>query len=130
MKYYVTRDCGHEEQFNLVGQESDRKRKLEWLKGQPCAACENAAAKASSSDLPQLEGSEKQVSWAMSIRAEFKAAFSELVASIEEKQPQRADEAKAAVASIMAESSAKFWIDNRGAVTRDLFAQRAKALRG
>lgn len=129
MKYNLTRECGHETQENLVGPESDRKRKLEWLKSHPCATCQKAAIVevAESAGLPTLAGSEKQVDWAMSIRTEIKAALDSIVESVAQKQPARLEEARAVVASILSNTEARFWIDNRNAVARDLFAAAAKA---
>lgn len=53
-------------------------------------------------DLPELEGSEKQINWANSIRAEY---FSKVVASD-----------KSIPDFIKNQTSAKFWIDNRNKI--------------
>lgn len=73
-KYTVTHACGHECRVNLFGPHKDRDRKIEWLKTQDCFECErravhNEAVKhAEENNLPALEGSEKQINWAMDIR--------------------------------------------------------------
>lgn len=76
-KYNITHSCGCERTYNLYGKHTERDRKIAWLAGQECPACrrkaEEEAAKAATEgmELPELEGSEKQVKWAESIRAQF-----------------------------------------------------------
>ena len=89
MKYVVTHSCGHEEEVNLVGSSRDRERKLAWLESQPCRACqEEAAAKRNKErekelGLPDLEGSEKQISWATTIRLERFKELDEFIKACE-----------------------------------------------
>lgn len=80
-KYTVKFSCGHEGTVNLYGRASDRERKLKWLETQLCWDCQKAEQEkkykeeaeegkefAKEMGLPELTGTEKQISWALSIR--------------------------------------------------------------
>ena len=87
MKYYVTFSCGHEGEVNLYGKAAERDRRIAWYEKEGiCPDCyrkmkeeerrkadEERAAYADKIEteynLPVLEGTEKQVSWARKIRA-------------------------------------------------------------
>lgn len=90
-KYTVTHTCGHEVEYQLYGKHTERDRKIEWLSGQECPECrrkaeEEAAKEATAGiELPELEGSEKQVKWANVIRANFIQAARENPVVQEEK---------------------------------------------
>lgn len=75
-KYDVTYKCGHTHKLELYGKIDDRINKIAWLEENAlCPECfkkqklEEAISKAN--DLPLLEGSEKQIAWAMTIRQEW-----------------------------------------------------------
>lgn len=70
-QYRVTHDCGHEVTHRLYGRYEDRYNKAKWLETQPCPSCaaDELAQEASDSGWPILDGSEKQVRWALKIRA-------------------------------------------------------------
>jgi hypothetical protein len=111
-KYTVTHTCGHEHEYNLFGKHTERERKIEWLEKQDCPACrrkaEEEAAKAATEgvELPELEGSEKQVKWANTIRGTMIEAA--------RKNSVCADEVKDKMISVVASvTSAKEFIDNR-----------------
>lgn len=76
-KYTITHTCGHEHEYQLFGKSRERDRKIAWLEKQECPACrrkaeEEAAKKATEGmELPELEGTEKQVKWANTIRGQF-----------------------------------------------------------
>lgn len=76
-KYNITHSCGHEHEYNLFGKHTERDRKIAWLEKQECPECrrkaEDEAAKEATAgmELPELQGSEKQVKWANTIRAQF-----------------------------------------------------------
>lgn len=76
-KYTITHKCGCERTYNIIGKHTERDRKIEWLETQECPECrrkaEDEAAKAATEgmELPELEGSVKQVAWANTIRAQF-----------------------------------------------------------
>lgn len=132
-KYRVTMSCGHVEEIQLFGKMTDRDKKIEWLeKNGVCSECRKAqkeaehteatakaAVQAATENLPELIGTEKQVNWAMTIRAEKLAEVEEMFG----KQIAKLDDAEKialskiqcqAVKNILATfTDAKFWIDNR-----------------
>ena len=87
MKYTVTFSCGHEATVDLFGKTSERERRITWYEKEGiCPDCyrkmkedERRQADAELAayadkieteyNLPKLEGTEKQVSWARKIRA-------------------------------------------------------------
>ena len=79
--YEGTYSCGHEGRVNIIGPHKDREWKKEREFSKMCPDCwekhleeerkkknEEAAKKAKEMDLPELEGSEKQVAWANTLR--------------------------------------------------------------
>lgn len=131
-KYHIERSCGHTEDIQIYGTNShgERERRAEWEAGRMCRECYLAAreverkaaaakalADAATAGLPNLSGSEKQISWAVQIRAEqakilddinhppahlpamFAAAHADLIAMCRR---------------ILQESRASWWIDHRG----------------
>lgn len=74
---------------------------------------------------PALEGSEKQIKWAIDIRIQTANALDRILEdfSLVEKKEQQA--LKTAVKEIMNTASAKWWIENRetGFFTKALIAQ-------
>lgn len=121
MKYSVTYACGHAGEVVLYGKTADRERKLGWYETCDCPECykakKNAAAltaaaeSESENDMPELSGSEKQIAWARSIRADRINEFYELIANAS------GDEKDAVVAKVIGwmrtKTEAKFWIDTR-----------------
>ena len=93
MKYYVTFSCGHEGEVNLYGKAAERDRRIAWYEEEGiCPDCyrkmkeeerrkadEELAAYADKIktewNLPELEGTEKQVAWARKIRASYFKKF-------------------------------------------------------
>lgn len=93
MKYYVTFSCGHEGEVNLYGKAAERDRRIAWYEEEGiCPDCyrkmkeeerrkadEGLAAYADKIEaewnLPELEGTEKQVAWARKIRARYFKKF-------------------------------------------------------
>lgn len=81
MKYEIRFGCGHKGVVDLIGRETERKRKLWGYEHYgKCDAClakekelkaEQEKAKAEKLGLPQLDGSEKQIAWAEDIRAKL-----------------------------------------------------------
>lgn len=108
-KYTVTHTCGHEHEYNLFGKHVDRDRKIEWLSGQECPECrrkaeEEAAKEATEGmELPELDGSEKQVKWANTIRASF-------IQDVIEAQNIDTEEGLKLISRV---TSAKLFIDER-----------------
>lgn len=74
-KYTITYKCGHTGTVDIVGTNAhgERERKAEWYGNQLCADCykaqKEAEAEKTSAGYPELKGSEKQVAWAKTIRA-------------------------------------------------------------
>lgn len=79
MKILVTMKCGHDEMKELFGSNKEREKKIWYFKN--CCMCEECEKKAREEAnakvdeeskklaLPQLNGTEKQVAWANSIRS-------------------------------------------------------------
>lgn len=126
-KYTVSHSCGHTSVQNLVGAEKDRSSKIAWFGRTLCSACYKAeqdakraaatqAAVDATSELPALTGSEKQIVWATTIRAEavnaVDAKYAAMVAA-HGADAQGADEVRSAIAALKAKTDSKFWIDNR-----------------
>lgn len=121
-KYYITHTCGHDECHQICGTNvnGEREKKEEWLKTTKCQECwtkenkikreqEHAAALEIAKKteeqiaMPDLSGSDKQIAWARSLRAEYigKVNQSKLSIFIELMQDK----------PVM--QTAKWWIDNR-----------------
>lgn len=79
--YYGVYSCGHEGRVNIIGPTKDREWRKErafenlcpecykkWLEGERQKANIEATEKSSEMDLPELNGSEKQVAWANTLR--------------------------------------------------------------
>lgn len=80
MKYEITYRCGHTGTIELFGKCSEREWRLKGASAGNCPECTNAereaaAAKAASESkaagLPDLQGSERQVIWALQLRQAF-----------------------------------------------------------
>lgn len=79
--YYGTYSCGHEGRENIIGPGKDRQRIADYRFSRSCPDCyrerveasrnkenEYSAKLAKQMELPELNGSEKQISWANTIR--------------------------------------------------------------
>lgn len=129
MKYQITHTCGHDEQVELFGKGTERTRKITWMESQDCRACRNDAANVAATKaneqagLPSLMGSEKQVSWAETIRATQLAMIARELSNVAEAMVRQgkteaqiaADRAPidAMVAKVQTQTSAAWWIDHR-----------------
>jgi len=89
--YYGTYSCGHEGRVNIIGPVKDRQWKADREFEKICPECwqkhvekererqnEEAAEKAKEMELPELEGSERQVAWANTLRQKLIDRFSKL----------------------------------------------------
>lgn len=117
MWYYGTLSCSHEGRVNIIGKSSERQRKADWYFAHSiCEECrqkafekekEEAAQKAKDFDFPVLSGTEKQVEWANAIRVSFYEYFQSKNISVDDV--------------ITKEQDARFWIDNRGDLSKTSF---------
>ncbi|WP_454887267.1 hypothetical protein [Sphingomonas oryzagri] len=117
MNTIVTHSCGHQQSHALFGTfAADIEREARRLARRTCAACyrekRTHAAQADTVlllDLPlaSLEGSDKQVSWAETIRARRIAALIKAAGD---------------VAPLAGRRDAKWWIDHRDAADAELLA--------
>lgn len=135
-KYTIRHACGHLVDHQLYGSGKDRDRRACWLMEQPCLDCKREAARATAEaraeadHLPALVGSERQVAWALTIRAAKLAAATlavdQQVARVEEGagrlHPSVAQRAvldaqiaalRERVAELGRQADARWWIDRR-----------------
>lgn len=126
--YEITRSCGHIESIQIYGTNvhGERERKAAQLAENPCGDCRRAgrdqAASAQAADLglPELTGSDRQIAWAMTIRATaltgldtWRAQIAERLANHPEEQ-ERADQLLTTLETVVAgHTDARWWIDNR-----------------
>ena len=137
--FTILHKCGHSAERQITGKESLRQGTADWFAGRDCPDCfkkaqqierDKAAADAiaKAGDLITLEGSDKQVSWAIAIRAALIISAEEAIekygvkiakARLEYRQKYAHSIAAMILAgdktleALKAEKSAKWWIDNR-----------------
>lgn len=115
MLYDITYTCGHSARVQIYGSASDRARKADAEEAKLCRACyllqqrRAAQSEAESNGLPTLTGTEKQVDFALVIRAQFVRACTGLDAP---------DTFAIAVDYVIghithSQASAAWWIDRR-----------------
>jgi hypothetical protein len=121
-KYDVTYSCGHTETVQLYGSNRERDQKIRWYeKSCLCSKCyaekqaadraaELESAKILTAELPTLTGSEKQISWATTIRAKIMAEKENIMANI---QADKINLITGIVDDITNKTQASWWIDNR-----------------
>lgn len=131
MEQQIVHSCGHEQVHFIYGFDSQVARKARWLRTTKCSACFVADKKAQQSeaaardnatiphlDRPALIGSERQVSWAETIRVSRLAA---LLAS-----PYTNADADCSLCLGIAD--AKWWIDHRDLSHPEFLAQATRHL--
>lgn len=114
MEQRINHACGHTQDHHLTGFSSQQHRKARWLATTSCRTCFLAQKQAEQTDaatrdgaaiihleLPILIGSDRQVGWASSIRAQRLAAC--IAAGVADEK----------VAGLSAVVDAKWWIDHR-----------------
>lgn len=134
--YTVEHACGDTERHQITGSTAaERDWRAAALRETECSACQqrqreaeharrNAAAAAAAADqgLPALTGTDRQVPWATTIRADALALLDEMLAYIDNEGPtaaagQRADDQRRVIESYrriyLAATQAKAWIDYR-----------------
>lgn len=117
--------CGHTENRQLLGKHEGRYRCIEWASERgSCSVCRNANVLAAAEDtemeyrLPCLSGSEKQVSWARTIRSrkigEFFDHCREVRRGTTAERLEALDaEVEQIVEAMREKNSASYWIDRR-----------------
>jgi len=138
--YYGTFSCGHEGRVNIIGPTKDRQWRADRKFSGSCPDCyekmrqeemdarnREAEEKSKEMELPALEGSEKQVAWANTLRLNFIDYYEEKMShplpdSIERQKTPYGFLTAAEIKAIIIESveygmqqhtDARFWIDNR-----------------
>ena len=131
-KYTIDHTCGHQGIHDITGPERERPARRSRTPERECPDCQNAtrartnAASAqdnSEAGMPPLTGSEKQVAWAESIRADICWRTEEWIAEMVEKAgkagtPQSELEQgearrRSLYQKIRAMNQASWWIDHR-----------------
>lgn len=138
-KYTAKFACGHEEVINLYGKNAERERKIAYYQEQgKCSECYKAEKKAEREtgfskieDMPESQGTEKQVAWANDIRNKMATEVVEYIesktktdiktfvtafAAFSEEQKAlavRNSEVIAKYATLITETIAKYYIENR-----------------
>lgn len=153
-KECVTHACGHEVEHQFFGKRSERDRKAEWEASRLCADCyeaqrkaeweagesaraaerQAAAEKATEAGLPTLQGSEKQIAWALTIREKALSQVAETVAHMEqgldklpEGHPKRGEATELLEfvrifgKEFQAQTKASAWINNRKCFEANFF---------
>lgn len=116
----INHSCGHTQEVQLYGPGRDREKRAEWMERGVCPDCyraekekerkqdnERAASVAGEIGFVGLEGSDKQVAWATTIRQKM---YENLC---KRYNPVPGYGYTLAVEAINLETSAKWWIDNR-----------------
>lgn len=149
-KYQITRSCGHTETVNIGGPVKNRDYLAEKEAEKLCLDCyrakqaqqratENQASATANqaSGLPALQGTEKQVAWAETIRAKVHTSLSalqhQLQANLDSgkgtmEQQSAARTGIEIIRATLARTSAAEWIDGRDtAMDRDWLIRQVKA---
>lgn len=133
--------CGHEGRVNIIGPTKDRQRKADWhfsglcpecykkqLEEERAAANKEAAEKSAEMELPALEGTEKQVAWANTLRVAFLEKAEKMLGDAhkavkkglvlrrinEESIPAKMETLyNSLYFGLKTKTDAKFWIDTR-----------------
>lgn len=122
-KFDITYRCGHTGTEDIQGPQKDRARKAEYAATKLCPACfttqqeatrretQEAAKSANAADgLAALTGSEKQIAWAETLRADRLAAMEAMLATY----TQAPAELVAAIRTwARQQTAATWWIDHR-----------------
>ena len=144
-KYLITYKCGHEVTKQLYGKIKERESYISWAEEQLCPECQRkmrhdeALADAEMNGYPQLDGSEKQVAWAIDLRYIFVMNVESEIKMKREriKHFSESDEEKNIQLSkfekllpdfrdvlnnlLTDKTSAKYWIDNRKFIDPDKY---------
>lgn len=141
-KYNVIFSCGHEGSLNLIGPRKTREWRIKQAEESGlCPDCyakymqekrerenKEAEQQAKEMELPQLEGSEKQVAWAIKLRNKFIERITEVAETKEktyfeahQKHSKKAERYLKTLDHILrTQTSAVFYIDNRNEYAEDI----------
>ena len=137
-KYSILRTCGHIETANICGPTKDRPRQEQYEATKSCYDCykaeqarkrteqsAEAATAAEAAGLPALNGSDKQVAWAETIRQECFRAAQNILAKLPTTVAQNPEQAKTLeiCKGIVGQTNAGWWIDHRGLSFQTLVKQ-------
>lgn len=132
-KYTVTYVCGHEDTIQLYGPHKDREWRLAREEEKLCPDCyqkqleeerkkqnEEAAKANQEAGLPPLEGTEKQIAWAETIRKQIiesveKNIFGRMDSEKIKEHPETYERFSKSFESLKRHTDASWWIDNRNA---------------
>ncbi|KQN96938.1 hypothetical protein [Paenibacillus sp. Leaf72] len=127
-KYPVTYTCGHPGVLDLWGKEKEREQKVNYAERSQCPECSTNNEKVKTLNfqkekgLPALTGSEKQITWALSIRFSLFEHLEKLERHFRDGKPKSGVETEFAKMQDIAltwikakqfESNASRWIDIR-----------------
>ena len=121
MKVNITYSCGHEGTIEVFGKAEERERKIKYFEEYGlCPDCYKEEKKgeekafAEKYELPELQGSEKQISWAESIRKEKIEEFEKEKPAIRKGAGDDfADFLNDFTTNYYKNTSASWWIDHR-----------------
>lgn len=124
--------CGHKESHPFTGPAWKKEKDAEWQKGQECTRCwslkkaDEQEALCDVPGLPELEGADRQVSWARSLRAEVIGKVKMDAWRMDQARRPKGLEPAAerylalVLPRLFAKTDASWWIDNREADLLDL----------
>ena len=125
MKIEITYACGHTGTIEVYGDRRQRERQIwvaeNWTDCPDCQAADNAAKaeSAKAAGLPELTGSEKQISWALDLRNTALTWAQGYVDDIVAEHGENSLEARVIHASYdeyAGHCMAKYWIEGRNHV--------------
>ena len=113
-KYKIIYACGHTAEVQLYGKEADRQKKIAWYATIDCPDCDarEQREKAISAGLPELTGSEKQITWATKLRNNALAKLDAQIAVISNEQ-NKFKMTTFRNQWVNKETASSYWIDNR-----------------
>nr|DAE53993.1 MAG TPA: hypothetical protein [Bacteriophage sp.] len=111
MKMVITAKCGHKEEIEVTGNQKNRDRQIWSAEHSDCTECSQRKMEArdAAAGLADLEGSEKQIAWAKSIRRGIIEKIEAAPMGSAENEKIKAD----IVTAMKNNRSAKWWIDVR-----------------
>lgn len=141
MKYHGTYSCGHEGTVDIGGKTKDREWKRSRTFSGLCPECAKAQREkerekkiaaaqkeAEAEKYPDLQGSQKQIAWAITIRQEFLFTLkTQIEKGKEQNGAEKLEKAEALLNWIIeSKTKASDWIENREASFSELFAKFAE----